>query len=384
MKYFLSSGCALKWLEFPAVYRIPTDELYELDAAAFDFLAKCASQEGCEADEHDREFIEYAVQEGILTTRFTERTKPPLKKSPEPSLRYLELQISQRCNLRCRHCYIGPPGEKELTMKEVRDILEEFQDMQGLRLLITGGEPLLHTKFKDINNLLPEYAFRKVLCTNGVLLSEELTKSLNVDEIQVSIDGIESGHDALRGEGTFGKAMAGLRMAAQAGYAISVATMVHSMNLNDFEEMEELFRGMRIKEWSVDVPSPVGNLRDNPLFRLPPEIAGKYLRYGFGDGLHGGGEGFACGLHLATVMAEGGVAKCTFYRSSSVGNVDEGLEECWRRIVPVKLDELGCDCMVRSECRGGCRYRAGLLGNPLGRDRFRCVAYGQEADSRPG
>jgi len=263
MKYFLSSGCALKWLEFPAVYRIPTDELYELDAAAFEFLGKCASQEGCEADAHDREFIEYAVQEGILTTRFTERTKPPLKKSPEPSLRYLELQISQRCNLSCRHCYIGPPGEKELTMKEVRDILEEFQDMQGLRLLITGGEPLLHTKFKDINNLLPEYAFRKVLCTNGVLLSEELTKSLNVDEIQVSIDGIESGHDALRGEGTFGKAMAGLRMAAHAGYAVSIATMVHSMNLNDFEEMEELFRGMRIKEWSVDVPSPVGTLRDN-------------------------------------------------------------------------------------------------------------------------
>jgi len=30
-----------------------------------------------------------------------------------------------------------------------------------------------------------------------------------------------------------------------------------------------------------------------------------------------------------------------------VGNVDEGLEECWRRIVPVRLDELGCDCTVK-------------------------------------
>jgi radical SAM protein with 4Fe4S-binding SPASM domain len=216
------------------------------------------------------------------------------------------------------------------------------------------------------------------------LLSDEFLKSLNVDEIQVSIDGIESGHDALRGKGTFKKAMAGLRMAAQAGYDISVATMVHSMNLNDFEEMEELFRGMGIREWSVDVPSLEGNLRDNPSFRLPPEIAGKYLRYGFGDGLHGGGEGFACGLHLATVTADGEVAKCTFYRSSSVGNVDEGLEECWRRIVPVKLDELGCDCTVKGKCRGGCRYRAGLLGERLGRDLYRCVAYGQEADSRPG
>ena len=375
MKYFLSSGCALKWLEFPAVYRIPTDELYELDSAALEFLGRCAHREGCEADGYDRKFIDYAVQEGILTTHFTGETKPPLRKSPEPSLRYLELQITTRCNLRCRHCYIGSSHLTELTIKTIRDTLDEFQELQGLRLLITGGEPLLHTKFKQINSLLPEYAFRKVLFTNGVLLSEKLLKSLNVNEIQVSIDGIESGHDALRGKGTFKKAMAGLRKAAQAGHDISVATMVHSMNLNEFEEMEELFKGMGIKDWSVDVPALEGNLRDNPSFRLPPEIAGEYLRYGFWDGLHGGGEGFACGLHLAAVMADGEVAKCTFYRSSSVGNVDEGLEECWRRIVPVKLEELACDCTRKKECRGGCRYRAGLFGNTLGKDIYRCVAY---------
>lgn len=375
MKYFLSCGCALKWLEFPAVYRIPTDELYELDAAAFDFLGKCASQEGCEADGHDREFIEYAVQEGILTTRCTGETKPPLKKSPDPSLRYLELQITTGCNLMCRHCYLGPSHVTELTLKTIRGILNEFQEMQGLRLLITGGEPLIHTKFKEINRLLPGYAFRKVLFTNGVLLSEELVESLNVNEIQVSIDGIETGHDALRGKGTFRKAMRGLRLAAQTGHDISVATMVHSMNLNDFEEMKKIFKGMGIKNWTVDVPSPEGNLRDNPLFRLSPEIAGRYLRYGFEEGLHGGGEGFACGLHLAAVMADEGVAKCTFYRSSSVGKVDEGLEECWRRIVPVRLEELGCDCTVKGECRGGCRYRAGLFGNSLGKDFYRCVTY---------
>jgi len=384
MRYFLSSGSVLKWLEFPAIYRIPADELYELDAAAFEFLGKCVSQEGCEAEGYDREFIEYAVREGILTTRFTGGGERPFRKSPEPSLRYLELQITTGCNLRCRHCYIGPSRMTELTLETIGDILDEFQKMQGLRLLITGGEPLVHTKFREINRLLPEYAFRKVLFTNGILLSDELVESLNVNEIQVSIDGIGEGHDSLRGKGTFQKAMTGLRKAAQAGHEVSVATMVHSLNLNDFEEMKELFEGIGIKEWSVDVPSAVGNLRDNPLFRLPPEIGGKYLRYGFGDGLHGGGDEFACGLHLATVMAEGRVAKCTFYRSSSVGNVAEGLEKCWKRIVPVRLEELACDCTRKKECRGGCRYRAELLGNRLGRDLYRCVAYGQKADSRLG
>lgn len=376
MRYFLSSGCALKWLEFPAVYRISTDELYELNAAAFEFLGKCATREGCEGDRYDREFTEYAVREGILTSRFTRRIgDAPVKKSTAPSLRYLELQITTACNLRCRHCYIGKSRVTEIERETIRNVLDEFQEMQGLRLLITGGEPLLHTRFKEINSLLPEYGFRKVLFTNGVLLSDGLVKSLNVNEIQVSIDGTEAGHNALRGKGAFSRVMEGLCMARDAGYDISVATMVHSMNLNDFGEMERLFKGMGIKGWTVDVPSPVGNLSENPLFRVPPEIAGKYLRYGFGDGPHGGSEGFACGLHLAAVMADGRVAKCTFYKSSSVGSVGEGLEECWRRIVPVRLDELACDCTVRGECRGGCRYRAGLLGDRLGRDLYRCVAY---------
>jgi len=384
MRYFLSSGCALKWLEFPAIYHISTDELYALDADAFEFLGKCATSEGCEGDGYDREFTEYATREGILTTRFTGGTKSPLRKSPEPSLRYLELQVTTGCNLRCKHCYIEPSRMTELRLEAIRDVLDEFQEMQGLRLLITGGEPLFHTRFREINSLLPEYAFRKVLLTNGVVLSEELAESLNVDEIQVSIDGTESGHDALRGKGTFKKAMAGLRAAAQAGHDISVATMVHSMNLNDFEEMQEIFKGIEIKNWTVDVPSPGGHLRDNLPFTLPPEIAGNYMKYGFGNGLHGGDEGFACGLHLAAVLADGKVAKCAFYQSQPVGNVGEGLEECWGRIVPVRLDELGCDCTVKEECRGGCRYRAELLGDSLGRDLYRCAAYGQEADSRLG
>ncbi|HXX54337.1 MAG TPA: radical SAM protein [Thermodesulfovibrionales bacterium] len=375
MKHFLSPGCVLKRLEFPAVYRIPTDELYELDDSAFEFLEKCASLEGCEGGGYDRGFIEYALREGILITWFAGGTKRALGKSPEPSLRYLELQITTRCNLSCRHCYITPSPGDELSLGAIRGILDEFQDMQGLRLLISGGEPLFHANFREINSLLPEYAFRKVLFTNGIFLSREIVESLNVDEIQVSIDGTESGHDALRGKGTFKKAMAGLHMAARAGYDISVSTMVHSMNLDEFEGMRELFMGMEIKDWTVDVPSPTGNLRDNPSFRLPPAIAGKYLRYGFGVGLHGGGEGFACGRHLAAVMAGGEVAKCTFYRASAVGNASEGLEEGWKKIIPVRLDELECDCAVREKCRGGCRYRAALLGNSLGRDLYRCIAY---------
>jgi radical SAM protein with 4Fe4S-binding SPASM domain len=271
---------------------------------------------------------------------------------------------------------MGPSEDVELPLKKVVDLLEEFEEMQGLRLLVTGGEPLLHRDFKGINDALSDYAFRKVLFTNGTLLSEKVVRNLHVDEIQISIDGLEPGHDALRGGGTFRRAMNAIETARGMGMDVSVSTMVHSKNLQDFDAMEYLFKEMGIKDWSVDVPCVEGNLKNNALFQVRPEIAGRYLGYGFGEGLHGGGQGFACGLHLVSVMADGKVARCSFYSGRPVGTADEGLHVCWRRIVPQRIEELACDCSVKDVCRGGCRFRAELIGNSHGKDICRCYAYG--------
>lgn len=375
-RYFLSPRCALKRLEVPSVYHIEKDELYELDEEAFDFLAGCAGEGGITAPDGSGEFLEYAIGEDIIGQGPVDVRRPPVSQSPVPSLRYLELQITRRCNLRCRHCYVGPPEDIELSVEKISDILAGFEELQGLRLLITGGEPLLHRDFRLINRTLNEHVFRKILFTNGTLLEPGTVRSLAVDELQISIDGLREGHDALRGRGTYEKAIAGVMMAREAGLDVSVSTMVHSRNTGEFEGMEKLFRGLGIKEWTVDVPCVEGNLRKNPLFQLDPEAAGPFLRYGFGEGLHGGGEGFACGLHLAAVTSDGKVCKCAFYADRPGGSIDEGLRACWERIVPSAMAELSCDCAFAEICRGGCRYRAELLGDCRAKDPYRCAAYG--------
>jgi radical SAM protein with 4Fe4S-binding SPASM domain len=372
MQYFLSARCVLRRLESPCVYDIGNDELYELDDEAFEFLRKCALPEGCGSGPSEKEFTDYCLGEGILSEGDPGVKRPPLNNSPLPSLRYLELQITRRCNLRCRHCYIGPPEDSELASDEVANALEEFETMQGLRVIITGGEPLLHRNFPAINALLPKYAVRKILVTNGTLITERILAGLNVDEIQVSIDGFTAAHEALRGIGTFKRAMGSIELAISAGFDVSVSTMVHSENLEDFKGLEETFRSAGVKDWTVDIPCPEGNLKENPSFSLAPEEAGRFLMYGWGEGLHGGGSGYACGLHLMSVMADGGCARCSFYSENPVGHVSGGLLKCWQKIRPIRLDELECDCNVLEACRGGCRYRASLLGSPFGKDLYRC------------
>ncbi len=376
MRHYLSPDACLKWLEIPSVYHLRTDELYELDEASFDFLARCSAPAGGGSD--DVKFIAYCLDEGLLVTEQVTRRRPPVIKSPAPSLRYLELQITDRCNLRCSHCYIDQQTEEsshELGLGEINNILREFEALQGLRVMITGGEPLLHTDFEAINQMLPEFMVRKALFTNGLLLNRRILTGLHVDEIQVSIDGLQEAHDALRGAGTYARSMENIQLCLDKGFEVSISTMVHACNLDDFDRMEALFKNMGIRDWTVDVPCISGSFADSLQFQVSPETGGKYLKYGFGEGFHGGGEGFGCGLHLMSVMADGKVTKCSFYADRAVGSIHDGLRKCWKRIPPVMLNNLACDCSFLAACRGGCRYRAELLGNACGKDLYRCCCH---------
>lgn len=373
MRYFLSDTCSLKWLETPSVYNMKTDELYDLDDESFEFLTECSSVNGGRSD--SRDFTDYCLEEGILVIEGVHGRRPPLIKSPCPSLRYIELQITDMCNLDCRHCYIGEKEKAELSVDVIKKVLQEFEQMQGLRLLITGGEPLMHSCFGEINDILPAFSFRKALFTNGTLLERENVEGLNVDEVQISIDGLEDSHDLVRGRGTFRAAVDAAKSCLDRGLAVSVSTMVHPTNLNDFDAMEKLFISMGVRDWTVDVPCMAGNMQSNKELMVSPGEGGRYLTYGYGGGIHAGEPGFGCGLHLMAVSSKGRASKCTFYSDSPAGSLAEGLATCWQKIAPIRLSELRCDCAHLEHCRGGCRYRAESLEGPLGRDLYRCSMY---------
>ncbi|MCX7913946.1 MAG: radical SAM protein [Thermodesulfovibrionales bacterium] len=370
-------------MENKYLYDIKNDELYEIDDEAFCFFQRCASAEGCEIETLPQNFQNYCIDNNILSKDLCKWNFTSIRQSPIPSIRYLELQVTDKCNLRCKHCYIGKSHNHELPVEKIDKILEEFQEVQGLRVMITGGEPLMHSDFEIVNELLTKYPIRKVLFTNGLLLRRSLLKKLNVDEIQFSIDGMKDGHEALRGKGTFERVISKLKLAKQFGFSISVATVVHRENLNEFDEMETFFRALGVKDWTVDIPIPIGNLKEHPSFQVYPSIGGKYLNYGFGESYHHTSDAYACGLHLISVMANGFVAKCSFYSNTPIGHIDEGLRKVVQRQKPIRIEELECakiNCPELYNCRGGCRYRAAIFSNKnnkeFKKDIFRCYAYG--------
>jgi radical SAM protein with 4Fe4S-binding SPASM domain len=379
-KFFaIASHCTLKRLEEPCLYDIENDELYELGEEAYQFLLKCTQGDRPSIKKTDEEFIQYCLNEHLITLsdkpiRF-KRSQVP-SSSPIPSLRYLELQLTDRCNLQCRHCYLGQGRQQDLPFEQGLRILKEFGEMQGLRLLLSGGEPLLHPQFWRVNDLLRNYDFRSVLLSNGTLITKKVAKRLQVHEVQVSLDGMKEGHESLRGRGTFRKALTAVDYLHEAGIQVSVATMIHKDNLKEFDSLVGLLQSKEIKEWNVDVPCMEGRLKENENLCPSPAEAGPLLNYGFGGGMHTSKENYCCGAHLCAIMPNGHVAKCGLFSQDPVGFIDEGLRVCWERIPRIQLKELTCNCSLMEECRGGCRYRAKLQGGILDPDLFQCYARG--------
>jgi radical SAM protein with 4Fe4S-binding SPASM domain len=377
-KFFsLASHCCLKRLEESYLYDIENDELYELGEEAYQFLLKCSQGERVSVKKEDEKFVQYCLSENLISLSETPVKRNGIPQtSPIPSLRYLEFQITDRCNLRCRHCYIGDGFHQDLSIKRIFKVLNEFEEIQGLRLLLSGGEPLLHPHFWEINEILREYPFRSILLSNGTLITKETAKTLRVHEVQVSLDGMKEGHESIRGKGTFKKTLQAIDNLQGANIRVSIATMIHRENLKEFDRLASLIQSKNIGEWNVDLPCIAGRMEENKIFLVSPFEAGPFLQYGYGGGLHSSEKNATCGAHLCAILSNGDVAKCGLFSREPVGSIEEGLRVCWERIPRIQLKALACNCLDIEECRGGCRFRAKYFGGIFQPDLFQCYARG--------
>ncbi len=373
----LNEGSALKRLETPHIYNILQDELYEVNDEGFDFLKRCDGSQTVEILAPDVEFLEFCVSEGLLDCSPAPRSRKMVSgSSPIPSLRYLEWLVTFRCNLKCAHCYLGEDQPQDFPEQLIRPLLEEFSLMQGLRVLISGGEPTLYRGFDSLNELAPDFPLRFVLLSNGMSIDDTLASRLKFQEVQISLDGMKKGHEIIRGPGTFDRALRAMQSVKNAGLDLSVATMIHSGNLGEWDEMSELLERLEVREWSIDYPCVKGRLETRPDLAVSIEEAAEKMKYGFGGSYHGSSAGWTCGRHLVGVLPSGTVCRCGLYPEKALGSIEDGLLNAWNRVEHIPIEATDCKACVESdECGGGCRFRA---GGPQQRDLVMCALYGQK------
>lgn len=190
------------------------------------------------------------------------RHREDLKKSPH--LRWLFFEITDRCNLRCRHCGSNCTAEGQaLTVEDVERTLRTLQQCADKPVVcLTGGEPMMHPDFFEIAGLVKKMGFNWGMTTNATLIDDAAAEKLvhaGMSTVSVSLDGMEGSHDTLRQkEGAWKLALRGLRSLQKAGFKPQVTTVLHQDNFNDIEPLYDLLRGMGIISWRPINVEPIG------------------------------------------------------------------------------------------------------------------------------
>lgn len=318
-----------------ALFRVSDGDVFEIDQDTWETLATVHRGDSPTAEA--AQTLTAAREYGILVD--PERGHvlfPPLPPEQAPYLRYLNLQITHRCHLRCAHCYHGEALAQATTLDAalLLDTLVEFVELGGLAIAITGGEPTLHPEFWSINALLPGLGLRRELFTNGLGVAPDRVPELGFHRIRVSIDGLEGGHEAVRGAGTFRRTLEFAHAVAESGHELEVATMLHAANRLELADLEHLVQDeLQATAWRVGRPFLRGNWSESAarLALAPDEAQALAERFpGFGSPGFVSDDRPACDSEMLTIDADGSVGSCAMLPGTfSWSLADERLSAIW-------------------------------------------------------
>jgi radical SAM protein with 4Fe4S-binding SPASM domain len=176
-------------------------------------------------------FLESLQRAGFMTD---DRLQP---KAQAVNITGLFLHVTDRCNLRCIHCYVGEGAAAgpDPSANMIHRLIDDLADTGGRSITLSGGEPLIRRDWPDILRHAGE-RLNVTVNTNSTLVTESIAGELARVKpyVQVSLDGPEAEtHDRIRGAGTFSRAVRGIRALKDAGLGeklvLSMTLMKHNI-----------------------------------------------------------------------------------------------------------------------------------------------------------
>jgi len=180
-----------------------------------------------------------------------------LWKGNTPPLNSLDMELTERCNNNCIHCYINLPAadlnaqQRELSTEEIQEILHEAVSLGCLTVRFTGGEPLLREDFEDLYIFARRLGLRVILLTNATLITPALTKVFAriplLQPIEITLYGMNrrSYESVTRVSGSFEAAWQGIHLLLEKKVPFVVKGALLPPNRGEMEEFES---------WAATIP----------------------------------------------------------------------------------------------------------------------------------
>jgi len=221
--------------------------------------------------------------------------KALLWKTAKPPLGHLDIELTERCNNNCLHCYINLSAgdleakKKELTTEEIKRIIKEAVSLSCLSVRFTGGEPLLREDFEELYIFARKIGLKVIIFTNATLINPHLVELFSrippLKEIEITIYGMKkSSYEAITGvSGSFEAAWRGINLLLERKIPFMVKGALLPLTKGEIDDFEEW---AKIIPWMDKPPShsmffDMRCRRDNP----KKNLVIKELRFSASEGL---------------------------------------------------------------------------------------------------
>ncbi len=323
-----------------------------------------------------------------------------LVKTHIPDRLTVQWHMTDRCNLRCQHCYQEDYADNGLRIDDLKKIARQVFSLQEhwknagkrppLLFTLTGGEPSIHPDFKALIDFLGTHPSNPSIAvlSNGTQIDATLAQyfaSRHIAFVQLSIDGTPTTHDTIRGKGNFDQVLAATHRLSEAGIRVLWSFTAHQENYREFAKVARLAYQHRVSRLWSDRMIPIE--RTNAPQTLTPEQSIAYFQIMYqakrdiekmpdnrteialARALQfqiGGGQPYRCSAaeSLITLMPDGALLPCRRL-PVPVGNVlTESLISLYENaplfqaLRSVENPDECQECTYRSSCRGGLRCLA--------------------------
>jgi sulfatase maturation enzyme AslB (radical SAM superfamily) len=188
------------------------------------------------------------------------------------SLPILALSVHSACNCRCVMCDIWKANaeKRDISIADLERHIDAIHALNVQRVMLTGGEPLLHRNLWALCRLLEALEIRITLVTTGLLLENHAADIAgSVDTVVVSLDGPRDTHDAIRRvKGGFERIARGIvalraqmpaprliaRSVVQRGNFVSLAETISEAHRIGFDEISFLAADLSSAAFNRPVP----------------------------------------------------------------------------------------------------------------------------------
>lgn len=173
----------------------------------------------------------------------------------QPRLNGLQFELTSRCNERCIHCYI-PNAKKnaggDMPLEKVCSLIDEFAEMGGLHVSLSGGEVFMH---KDVIRII-QYCRKKdmmiSILSNLIALRDDqipFIKAANISLLQTSLYSMNPEiHDTITTvKGSFAKTKVAIEKLVAADIPLQISCPVMKANCKGYAKVLQYAQSLRCK-----------------------------------------------------------------------------------------------------------------------------------------